>query len=68
MKGLRLTAAEGPDLALRQMLMDAAIDPDKDLQIVELPGAKARDVSFGVFRRARVGGGSNRWLLGERHG
>src|SRR5437899_9826877 len=48
-KGLRLTAAEGPDLALRQMLIDAAIDPDKDLQIVELPGAKARDVSFGVF-------------------
>jgi NitT/TauT family transport system substrate-binding protein len=48
-KGLRLTAAEGPDLALRQMLIDADIDPEKDLQIVELPGAKARDVSFGVF-------------------
>jgi ABC-type nitrate/sulfonate/bicarbonate transport system substrate-binding protein len=49
LKGLRLTAAEGPDLALRRMLVDANIDPDKDLQIVELPGAKARDVSFGVF-------------------
>jgi ABC-type nitrate/sulfonate/bicarbonate transport system substrate-binding protein len=49
LKGLRLTAAEGPDLALRRMLVDAKIDPDKDLQIVELPGAKARDVSFGVF-------------------
>ena len=48
-KGLRLTAAEGPDLALRQMLVEAKIDPDRDLQIVELPGAKARDVSFGVF-------------------
>lgn len=48
-KGLRLTAAEGPDLALRQMLFEAQIDPDRDLQIVELPGAKARDVSFGVF-------------------
>ncbi len=48
-KGLRLTAAEGPDLALRQMLIDAKIDPDRDLQIVELPGAKGRDVSFGVF-------------------
>lgn len=48
-KGLRLTAAEGPDLALRQMLIDAKIDPDRDLQIVELPGAKSRDVSFGVF-------------------
>jgi len=48
-KGLRLTAAEGPDLALRRMLMEAKIDPDRDLEIVELPGAKARDVSFGVF-------------------
>ena len=48
-KGLRLTAAEGPDLALRRMLIDCKIDPDRDLQIVELPGARARDVSFGVF-------------------
>ena len=48
-KGLRLTAAEGPDLALRQMLIGAKIDPDRDLQIIELPGAKARDISFGVF-------------------
>jgi NitT/TauT family transport system substrate-binding protein len=48
-KGLRLTAAEGPHLALRQLLLDAKIDPDQDLRIVELPGAKARDVSFGVF-------------------
>jgi ABC-type nitrate/sulfonate/bicarbonate transport system substrate-binding protein len=48
-KGLRLTAADGPDLALRRMLIDAKIDPNKDLQIVELPGAKERHVSFGVF-------------------
>jgi NitT/TauT family transport system substrate-binding protein len=48
-KGLRLTAAEGPHLALRQLLIDAKINPDRDLQIIELPGAKARDVSFGVF-------------------
>lgn len=48
-KGLRLTAAEGPDLALRQMLIEARIDPDRELKIVELPGAKAHDVSFGVF-------------------
>jgi ABC-type nitrate/sulfonate/bicarbonate transport system substrate-binding protein len=49
LKGLRLTAAEGPDLALRQMLIRAKIDPHRDLEILELPGAKARDVSFGVF-------------------
>jgi NitT/TauT family transport system substrate-binding protein len=48
-KGLRLTAAEGPDLALRRMLIGAKIDPDRDLKIIDLPGAKARDVSFGVF-------------------
>ncbi|MGH7825066.1 MAG: ABC transporter substrate-binding protein [Candidatus Binatia bacterium] len=48
-KGLRLTAAEGPDLALRQLLIAAKVDPDRDVEIVELPGAKARDVSFGVF-------------------
>ena len=48
-KGLRLTAAEGPDLVLRQMLIGAQIDPDRDLEIAELPGARARDVSFGVF-------------------
>jgi NitT/TauT family transport system substrate-binding protein len=48
-KGSRLTAAEGPDLALRQMLIGAKIDPVRDLQIIELPGARARDVSFGVF-------------------
>ena len=48
-RGLRLTAAEGPDLALKQMLTGAGIDPSRDLEIVELPGVKSRDVSFGVF-------------------
>src|SRR5262245_8113836 len=49
LKGLRLTAAEGPDQALRQMLLRAGIKPGRELDIVELPGAKSRDVSFGVF-------------------
>jgi NitT/TauT family transport system substrate-binding protein len=48
-KGLRLTAAEGPDLALRRMLRDCHIEPGRDVKIIELPGAKSRDVSFGVF-------------------
>jgi NitT/TauT family transport system substrate-binding protein len=48
-KGLRLTAAEGPDQALKQMLIRAGIEPGHDLEIVELPGARGRDVSFGVF-------------------
>lgn len=49
LQGLRLTAAEGPDLALKQMLLRAGMKPGRDLEIIELPGAKARDVSFGVF-------------------
>ena len=49
LRGLRLTAAEGPDLALKQMLIGVGIDPANDLQIIELPGAKSRNVSFGVF-------------------
>ncbi len=49
LKGLRLTAAEGPDLALKQLLMAGKIDPDRDVQILKLPGSGARDVSFGVF-------------------
>lgn len=48
-KGLRLTAAEGPDLVFKQMLRSGGLDPDNDLEILELPGAKERDVSFGVF-------------------
>jgi NitT/TauT family transport system substrate-binding protein len=48
-RGLRLTAAEGPDLALKRMLRGAGIEPGRDVDIIQLPGAKSRDVSFGVF-------------------
>jgi len=48
-KGLRLTAAEGPDQALKQMLIRSGMEPGRDLEIIELPGARGRDVSFGVF-------------------
>jgi NitT/TauT family transport system substrate-binding protein len=48
-KGLRLTAAEGPDQALKQMLLGAGIEPGHDVEIVELPGARGSKVSFGVF-------------------
>ena len=49
LRGLRLTAAAGPDLAFKQMLRGAGLDPERDLEIVELPGARERQVSFGVF-------------------
>src|SRR5215213_5285100 len=48
-QGLRLTAAEGPDQALKQMLIRSGMEPGRDLEIIELPGARGRDVSFGVF-------------------
>lgn len=48
-KGLRLTAAAGPDEAFKQLLIRSGLDPRRDLEIVELPGARDADVSFGVF-------------------
>jgi len=48
-KGLRLTAARGPDEAFKQLLLRSGIDPQRDLEIVELPGARDANVSFGVF-------------------
>jgi ABC-type nitrate/sulfonate/bicarbonate transport system substrate-binding protein len=49
LKGLRLTAAPGPRLALRQLLIEVGLDPERDVQIVTLPGATRPDISFGVF-------------------
>jgi len=49
LKGLRLTAAEGPDLVFKKLLTEGHVDPDRDVTFVHLPGSEARDVSFGVF-------------------
>ena len=49
LKGLTLTAATGPDLAFKHMLRTAGLDPERDLEIIGLPGANDRHVSFGVF-------------------
>jgi ABC-type nitrate/sulfonate/bicarbonate transport system substrate-binding protein len=49
LRGLRLTAARGPDLALRQMLLSAGLEPGKDMEIIDVPGSDARNVSFGYF-------------------
>lgn len=49
LKGLRLTAAEGPDLAFKACLTQGGLDPARDVEIVELAGAGERHVSFGVF-------------------
>ena len=57
LRGLRLTAAEGPDLVFKQLLRNGGLDPERDLEIVELPGAGERDVSFGVFAAEALGDG-----------
>jgi NitT/TauT family transport system substrate-binding protein len=48
-KGLRIGAAPGVDLSLKQMLLDGGIDPEKDhVQIMPIPGASGPNVSFGL--------------------
>lgn len=48
-KGLRIGAAPGVDLSLKQMLADAGIDPEKNnVQIMPIPGTAGPSVSFGL--------------------
>ena len=48
-KGLRIGAAPGPDMALRGLLAEAGIDPERDqVEIGPVPGAGGTGVSFGV--------------------
>lgn len=48
-KGLRIGAAPGPDLALRGLLAEAGIDLERDhVEIGPVPGARGPGVSFGV--------------------
>lgn len=45
--GLRIGAAPGPDAGLRQMLVDAGVDP-ATVEIGPVPGAATAGISFGV--------------------
>ncbi|MBI2089373.1 MAG: ABC transporter substrate-binding protein [Deltaproteobacteria bacterium] len=48
-KGLRIGAAPGPDVGLKQLLKAAGIDPEREkVQIGPIPGASGTGVSFGV--------------------
>jgi len=49
LKGLRLAASPEPRLALQQLLIAGGLDPERDVQIMPLPGAERPGVSFGVF-------------------
>lgn len=49
LKGLRIGADQGPDVALKQMLIAAGLDAERDkVQIVSVPGSREPGVSFGV--------------------
>lgn len=49
LKGLRIGADQGPDVALKQMLITAKLDVERDkAQIVPVPGAGEPGVSFGM--------------------
>jgi NitT/TauT family transport system substrate-binding protein len=48
-KGLRIGAAPGVDLSLKQLLKDAGIDPERHgIRIAPVPGATGAGVSFGL--------------------
>ena len=48
-KGLRIGAAPGPEVALRRLLIEAGIDLERDqVEIGPVPGAAGSGVSFGV--------------------
>ena len=48
-KGLRLGAAPGPDAALRRLLAEAGLEPERDgIALAPVPGSGEEGVSFGV--------------------
>jgi NitT/TauT family transport system substrate-binding protein len=49
LKGLRIGAAPGVNLGLRQLLLEAGLDPEENnIQIMPIPGATGASVSFGL--------------------
>ena len=48
LKGLNIGAAPWVELGLKRLLMEAGLDPEKDVNIAPVPGTIAPGVSFGV--------------------
>ena len=48
LKGLRIGAAPGPADGLKCMLIDAGIDPEREVKIGPVPGTAGAGVSFGM--------------------
>ncbi|MBX9825448.1 MAG: ABC transporter substrate-binding protein [Xanthobacteraceae bacterium] len=49
LKGLRIAAAQGPNLVFRQFLVELGLEPGRDVEIISLPGGEDADVNFGVM-------------------
>ncbi len=50
LRGLRIAAARGPDLAFHRLLIDAGVDAERErIEIVHPPSSEGVKVSFGVF-------------------
>ncbi len=49
LRGLRIAADVGPVVVFQRLLIEAGLDPERDVQIVELPGGDNPNISFGVY-------------------
>jgi len=49
LRGLRIAAANDPALVLGRVLAESGLQPQKDVQIIELPGGEGPNVNYGVF-------------------
>jgi len=49
LRGLRFAADPGPVVVFRRLLVEAGLDPERDVQIVNLPGGDDPNISFGLF-------------------
>lgn len=49
LKGLRIAAAQGPNLVFRQFLIELGLKPERDVEIISLPGGEDASVNFGVM-------------------